>query len=468
MQDPNKLLKTAVDDIIHQINDNKLPAHDAVVKTAKSMDLNVHFIKRACEVINVALTYEHFRKHAADRDSDFPIVDAQKVSAEIFPDTAPTVAEKKSQLFANTFVEEEVPNFRKAKNNESFKAAYVHLMSQKEEARGMSAQGICEKAGQAKQNMLQDLDNARTELVGAKLAVNRNFANLVGYWSKEAAARQSFADFESQVYSRFGEAAVPYLDFIHKSANCSEPRGEHDPKHVAFDDSKELGMFADFYKSASEIGDALNKVAQHTSDIVQMENLKNASYRHLGEQRLAELREQDEEVAKIAEEVVAKIASTEEAEEDPVLVAALKKSAAIKEASVEKTAGLPFSGVMGWLGGVAKNQLSPAAPPGSGSNLHNLDRKLLIQNLMSTDPILKTYEPKKVVDAYEQFLRIAPELSNEKEIVRSHLREAVASQAVSAFVGSQLVDANTKLLKQRHLESGIGVNPSGARDNKQD
>ena len=86
--------------------------------------------------------------------------------------------------------------------------------------------------------------------------------------------------------------------------------------------------------------------------------------------------------------------------------------------------------------------------------MDNLNRKLLIQDLMTTDPILKTYDPKRVATSYEQFLRLAPELSNEKEIVRSHLRQMAASQAMTAFDGAQLMDADTKLVKQRQVASG--------------
>ena len=172
MQDQNKLLKAAVDSIVHTINVDKLAPHAAVVKTAREMDLNVHFIKRACEVINVALTYEHFRKNATARDVDFPIVDAQKISAEIFPDKEPTIHEKKSQWFSGSLVEEDVPNFRKAKHDAQFQEQLGKLSSLKEEPRGLSEQGICEKAGLAKLALDRELDVCRTEVSGEKLGLS--------------------------------------------------------------------------------------------------------------------------------------------------------------------------------------------------------------------------------------------------------------------------------------------------------
>lgn len=453
MQDPNKLLKAAVDDIVHSINHEKLPAHAAVVKTAKEMDLNVHFIKRACEVINVALTYEHFRKNAAARDTDFPIVDAQKVSAEVFNQPEKTANEKRSEAFAGSIVEEVVPNFRKAKHDAQFRDQFGKLATLKDETREMSPQGICEKAGLAKLALERELDVCRTDASGARLAIDAQFARLVNHWSKEAAARTSFAEFESQVFSRYGEPAVPYLDLIHKAAGGKEARGEHDAKYVAFDDSPELAVFASFLGATDALRGANEKLAEITFTIAELEQQKNEAYAKLAAARREEKHVEAEvpAVEKQAETTPVDIEFV-----DPVIAAANAKMAA-KKVENEKKAGVLGDSVPGKLFDAFSDHYKRESTSSGGSGggaLGNLDRKLLIQNLMATDPILKTYDPKRVADSYEQFLRLAPELSNEKEIVRSHLRQMVASQAMTAFDGAQLMDANTKLVKQKQLESG--------------
>lgn len=465
MQDPNKLLKTAVDSIVNSINVDKLPAHDAVVKTAREMDLNVHFIKRACEVINVALTYEHFRKNAEARDKDFPIVDAQKVSAEIFTQPEKTTNQKKSEFFEGSIVEEVVPNFRKAKHDAQFRDKLAKLSSVQEEKRSMSPQGICEKAGLAKLALERELDVCRTNTTGAKMAVDSQFAKLVNHWSKEAAARLSFAEFESQAFSRYGDAVLPYVDLIYKASACKEPRGVHDAKYMAFDDSSELMALASFLDATDELRTAKEKLAEITLAITEVENQKNAAYTKLAqsrvEERLTAYHEANEKTA--GQAPVTAETSGVEIEIDPVCAAANAKVAAQKEEQ-EKQAGK--GGLSESMPGKLfeafsdqyKKESTPGGRGGFGGPLGTLDRKLLIQNLMATDPILRTYEPKRVADSYEQFLRLAPELSGEKEIVRSHLRQMVASQAMTAFDGAQLMDANTKLLKQKQLEQG-GLSP---------
>lgn len=453
MQDPNKLLKAAVDNIVNSINVEKLPAHAAVVKTAKEMDLNVHFIKRACEVINVALTYEHFRKNASARDTDFPIVDSQKVSAEVFNQPEKTANEKRSEAFSGSIVEETVPNFRKAKADIKFRDQFGKLATAKEELRGMSPQGICEKAGLAKLALERELDVCRTDASGSKTIMDSQFARLVNHWSKEAAARTSFAEFEAQAFSRYGEAVVPYIDLIHKAAGGKQERGEHDAKYVAFDDSPELVVLGSFLQATDELRNANEKLAAITLTIAELEQAKNEAYAKLASAR----REENQPVAEEPQAEKQAESSVQAEEQDPVLAAANAKLAAQK-AETEKKGGVLGDSVPGKLFDAFSDHYKREAAPsggGGGGALGNLDRKLLIQNLMATDPILKTYDPKRVADSYEQFLRLAPELSNEKEIVRSHLRQMVASQAMTAFDGAQLMDANTKLVKQKQLDSGV-------------
>ena len=85
----------------------------------------------------------------------------------------------------------------------------------------------------------------------------------------------------------------------------------------------------------------------------------------------------------------------------------------------------------------------------------------MLQELATTDPILAKLPTHKVVDAYQQMLRLSPEMSKEKEVVRSFLRSSTAGQAIDPYVGGQLIDANTRLLRQHQMELGV---PSPKRE----
>jgi hypothetical protein len=77
---------------------------------------------------------------------------------------------------------------------------------------------------------------------------------------------------------------------------------------------------------------------------------------------------------------------------------------------------------------------------------------------MLTDPILSKVNPAKVARAFEQLLRLSPEMSKEKEVVRAELRAMVASQALSKFDADLMAKTDVGMLKRRiatqHFNSG--------------
>lgn len=66
-----------------------------------------------------------------------------------------------------------------------------------------------------------------------------------------------------------------------------------------------------------------------------------------------------------------------------------------------------------------------------------------------TDPILSKVNPAKVARAFEQIIRLSPEMSKEKEVVRAELRAMVSSQALSKFDAEMLSKMDLGMLKRR-------------------
>ena len=87
--------------------------------------------------------------------------------------------------------------------------------------------------------------------------------------------------------------------------------------------------------------------------------------------------------------------------------------------------------------------------PRHNLTLENMERQLLLQELIMTDPILSRANPQKVGKAYEQILRLSPQVSKEKEVVRAMLRQSVASQAVAPHDADQWTKLDTDILKRR-------------------
>lgn len=83
------------------------------------------------------------------------------------------------------------------------------------------------------------------------------------------------------------------------------------------------------------------------------------------------------------------------------------------------------------------------------------ERSLLLQELISTDPIISKFPTHHVVDAYQQMLRIAPELSSEREVVRAFLRQAGATQQIDKNEADALIAANMRPFNKHQLFKGL-------------
>jgi len=489
MDDPNTVLKKAVSEITYRINSEKLDPHTAAVKVAQEMDLNVNFIKRASEVINVALTYNHFKKHAEARDEDFPIIDATKVAAEVFGKKKATLNEKKSEWFPTIEPSDEVPNFNKILTNPKFKKAYLEILDtpEKHDSYGLSRNAIFEKSALHFDRLERVIDDLKTKKAEAKDRFNKTFFSLVNEFSKDEGYRSSFETFEKDAVATYGERALPYIEMIHSLGAINEKRAS-EKKASTSSICKEAKLLGNFF----EYSDQFNKLASELSEVEKdysegKEQVKQA-YHKYGEAML--FRADDEMFNKTAS-VMPETKVSEEAEEtvliDPVMEAARAKIAAASQeidpvaeathltplqqatlptvlkkhiiaAKTDKRAVVKQAkplDIFNSLMGQYKDRSTPGSSLPSTSYQDNLDRKLMLQDIMHTDPVLAEIEPKRVADAYQQMLHIAPELSKEKEIVRGTLREMVSSPALSPHTAQMLIEANTKFVKQRMMEEGV-------------
>jgi hypothetical protein len=296
---------------------------------------------------------------------------------------------------------------------------------------------------------------------------------------------------------------LPYIDLIYKAARLSEERGVHDSAYMMFSPCKEAQLFDRLMHAGAQMVSA-EKQASETLDNFNFESsfLKECS-RMLGKKAdLSAIKEKEEpeetEEAGEEEETEEKEesgekeeSSTEEAseeeegkedekaepsDEDPVMAEVKKKvsdknySVAKKytkdpvlEEAMQKEAFFQFRNIAKFMGGavhdLAQDQASqafsagfkhtPHNPVKPNLTLENMERKLLLQELMMTDTILSKVNPVKVARAFEQLMRLSPEISKEKEVVRAELRAMVASQALSKYDADLMTKLDTGMLKRR-------------------
>lgn len=525
MEEPNILVKTALNDAVQYVNRGTHPT-EALSKVAEELDLNPNYIHRVGEALNVALHYKHF-KSASDRSAEFEIADIPKVVENVFSFSEKTAAEYVSETFSGSDTNTEIFNYNRMLSNPLYKKAFLEISSAKEteEYFPTTLNKVYEKSANYISNLQQEADELEMQKVAAELDLNAKFSSLADHFKKDAAYRTAFEEFESQVFSKHGEQAVPYLDLIYKTAKIAEERGVHDSNYVMFDPCKEFCMFDSMMKSAqdmillekksleaqenisfessylTECKKLLGKTAktakeepivrespeqkkhdeEEASESESSEKKETSQHEMLEKQEEKETSEENEKEESAVHEKAEKEKGHEEEDEnedeDPVLARIKKKIETspeenkledpVKDRVIEKEAFLShlmgFSSLAKTLntfhnpaeksftGYIEKSILGDSRPVASKPNLtlENMERKLLLQELILTDPILSKVNPAKVARAFEQLLRLSPEISKEKEVVRAELRAMVSSQALSKYDADLMTKLDTSMLKRR-------------------
>ena len=83
----------------------------------------------------------------------------------------------------------------------------------------------------------------------------------------------------------------------------------------------------------------------------------------------------------------------------------------------------------------------------SRDKLRNFQRQLMLEDLLSNDPVLQGVDPDVALRNYEALVRLAPELSMNKEVVRSVLRTAANAEALSPYDAKQMADVENVMRK---------------------
>jgi hypothetical protein len=465
MEEPNILIKTALNEAVQYVNQGNSPT-EALKKVAEEMDLNPNYIQRTGEALNVALHYRHF-KTAEDRAEEFAIADIPKVITDALSVSEKSAAKTLADNFITPDSDDVVFNYNRILNNPQYKQAYLEIANSDEQHDSFPTrvETLYEKSAQYIEKLARQVEETEIHKVAAELHLNDVFCALTHEFRKDAAARTSFEEFESQVFSKYGELAVPYLDLIHKTAAREEERGVHDKGYIMFEPTKEAVLFDRLIESAHELvalekeaADALENYKYESAfakeaykEFKKTADIKNSTENASETKAFAGDLQKDAAEDPVLDAVKKKVSDPEftiakEYAKDPVIEAAAEKTAAgfNRDPLGDFLKGTFVDNLRSRLGGAAQSR--PTKP---NLTLENMERKLLLQELMLTDPILSRVNPVRVAKAYEQLLRLSPETSKEKEVVRAQLRAMVASQALSAHDADLMTKLDVDMLKRR-------------------
>ena len=96
------------------------------------------------------------------------------------------------------------------------------------------------------------------------------------------------------------------------------------------------------------------------------------------------------------------------------------------------------------------------------ARLKNVQRQIMLEDLITNDPVLSEESPDTVAQAYATVLNIAPELASNKEIVRAILRQSVHAVAIDPYTAKDWTELE-KNIRSIAGKTSAGAKPVGAK-----
>lgn len=409
-------LMTALNDAINNFNGGT-DENGSVVKAASDHGFNPKQTQRLVEAFNTTKTI-CFYKHADDRSATFPTADPDAVIVTLFGDEEGREEKVASDDYTDyDYYESDHPELKK----------YAGLSADFDPWDGFgSGEEFRDEEAEARVKVAeyQGLVDAANACENAALIASNHYDLTIEKVANEISRRlyheDDVAD-ELYTYGKsLGKMAEAAVDAIIDRLPVDKANLK-DLRISAFDHSDP--MLASSIKSAAE---ALQQAGVMTANKIQVE--------------------------KMAKEVNEQLGIHEEVPDDELEGFVPKQAAGsiygdtlgnlASTAGKEVTTGIVNTAKLGLEGDAKKkkNKFTDRAK--------NMYRTLMIQRLMTTDPILKGADEEAVARAYESLIELAPEVSLKEDVTRSILREAVTTTAMSPYDAKSFVDLDAAIQKQ--------------------
>ena len=424
-------LMAALKDAVGHFNNGMDPT-DAVVKTAQDCGFNIDQAQRLAEIFNTAKSIHHFHKHANQdtKAQKFELVDSDAVVVRLFNKPAIKSAENiigytyeapPSDRFATPdFV---LPPVRKAakftdtnidtqtcRANKQYRS-YVMAVKQAEEnsesCRIKAGMLLNELAAMMKRG---GVDECKDRF--ARLYVSVGQGEYKDTWNKFADLIPSYARFDAKYLSKYGELV----------------------------DARDLSTLADILKRAHSLFMSADDICRRTSAIKSAAEEFKGEFDGLVRRYVGAVEEPD-----ISDFFVHKEGASDDQGDDQKPKKYRSKQGAGGQGAKKDRGG---NTILGTIAGGVGNSIGDEAKRTANElligniltdnkriseRMRNLHRTAILQDLIVNDPVIGEVDPKITAQAYTTIMQTAPEVSTNKEVVRSILRQSVHSLAVSPF-----------------------------------
>ena len=443
----------------------------AVIKAASEYDFNADQTARLIETFNTARTIYHY-KSAADRSQAFDLAD----STVIIPGLFKPQAEKAASFTSSDYSEYDRPEFN-FQDNMILKAGGVHDDVKAAEVTEFLDTSLDTLGARANKVMRVQRDLAKTARDEARVCAAKS-ASILSKIARDLST--GYFEVCADKFSRLAGGYAKNAEF----APVMDKFAEFVPKQyqvkAASDiviDDRDLGSAIDMLKEAKDYMTAEAEFLGYASVLEKEANTFEAEFMGM---IATQLPHDTAKVASILDTLNPTLVKRAGPGDQPGQAKSEKQEPLFQFGSLSKE---PKPGMMTDIlgSGISEGAKKPISEhvstgidkvmfgPTERANkdlserLKNTHRQLILEDLMTNDPVLSDAEPQAVANAYQAVLSMAPDLASNKEVVRAILRQSVHAVAISPYEAEQWtnLEKNIRNISGKADAKGAPVRPGG-------
>lgn len=413
---------SALQSSVNLVNDGMHP-NDAIAKIAEAQQFGPPLVQRMVEAMNVSKTLSHFKQASGARRADsFPLADASVIMEKLYPSEviAPSTKEAAAYVPAELMKPGQQSFMKVSRALQPLPYKKAEIASYPQDPQIIANQVHATRRG------------LQTKVANAKSLYRAAFHKTMSLAEKVAehfslVTHEPWEVVEKKAYAEYGDLGRKMMDLVQVHSGKHIKRASYTARPSAiFDPSREP------YKSLAkmaEAADEMNKLANEAVD--QQMTLEAFEQKHGFVQ--------PKQAAALSETLVPGFKKA--AFDLGTSVASSLTNQVVTHAP--KALGLsdPNSD------SARRDALNDILDPEHEAALNSVKVKSMLNDFVSNDPILGSYDPTEVTAAYNHIAQLAPQTAMQPAVMRGMLRKILQQGGVmEPFEAHQVSEIEKRLM----------------------
>lgn len=419
-----KRIMDALQTSVGLVNQGQHP-NDAIAKVASDQQFGPSYVQRMVEAMNVSKTLAHM-KHASGsaRADSFPLADAAAILDKLYPDQIVSPAEKQaSQYIPTELMRPETQSFMKKSSREGQPIPKWETRETTYVSYSQDPEIVATKLAGQRRGLQRKLADARSDYRSSFHKLIDMAGEVAQYFTLVGC--EPFEVVEKKAYAEYGDDGLKIMNLVHVHSGKHIKRATYVERPRAIFDAKRqpYRMIAKMAAAA----DTMRQKAEYAVDCeLQLEEFeKKAGFVKLPERSELSCLLGGEEVGFTKAAIdFGTVAANQLA---PVGMAAL----GLKDPKSDSAKREAFSAVM---------------DPEHEASMNSVRVKAMLNDFASNDPILSSYQPHELTDAYNHVAQLVPNVAMQPMVMRGMLRKLLQQGGVmEPFEAHQVSEIEKRL-----------------------